>query len=88
MIEDARVAVYAILRHLAENASDIDDFAGLFVSAREMNEAADALEQERFLAHYGGTRHRLPWHELQNWARRQRLEREAEIKARASGETS
>jgi hypothetical protein len=77
-IEDARVTVYAILRHLADNADEMTDFAGLCVSARDLDEAADALDRERFLMHYGENHVRVPWVELQEWAKRQRLAREEE----------
>lgn len=78
--EDARVAVYAALRSLANNASDLhggdDDFYGLFVTAREMDDAADALDRELFLPR--GEKFRLPWKELRNWAKFKRQEAEAE----------
>jgi hypothetical protein len=74
--EDARVAVYAVLRSLANNASDIDDFHGLFVPAREMDDAADALDRELFLPR--GEKFRLPWKELRNWAKFKRQAAEAE----------
>lgn len=78
--EDARVAVYAILRSLANNACDLcgedSDFYGLFVTAREMDTAADALDRELFLPR--GEKFRLPWKELRNWAKFKRQEALAE----------
>jgi len=74
--EDARVAVYAVLRSLANNACDTDDFHGLFVSAREMDDAADALDRALFLPR--GEKFRLPWKELRNWAKFKRQAAEAE----------
>jgi hypothetical protein len=74
--EDARVAVYAVLRSLANNAVDVNEDHQLVLIAWELDRAADALDHERFLPR--GEKFRLPWKELRNWAKFKRQAREAD----------
>lgn len=75
-VEDARVMVYAILRSLANSAYEVNEDHSLVILARELDDAADALDKERFQAR--GVPYRLPWEELQIWAESSRQIREAE----------